>query len=160
MPIWPARSPGTTRQRCTMATTPSMGKKCSLSPIPLWVCGRLPDFPRNSARLVRRMRLRLPRLPRQAVGWTAHNSPRCRHTSQDPAQEVDLRLFRYIAPLYAVAGAKFRIEQTVWLQHFHFWCLQSSGLRRDFFDRKSCTLPNLTVRSGTENALKSSVWEG
>ena len=46
----------------------------------------------------------------QAVGYTTHNSPRWRHMAQIPAQEVDLLLFRYVAPLYAVVLADFRIE--------------------------------------------------
>jgi hypothetical protein len=33
--------------------------------------------------------------------------------AQNPAQEADL----YAASLYAVAGAKFRIEQRVWLKN-------------------------------------------
>jgi hypothetical protein len=37
--------------------------------------------------------------------------------AQNPAQEADLRRFRYAASLYAVAGAKFRIEQRVWLKN-------------------------------------------
>jgi hypothetical protein len=57
--------------------------------------------------------------------------------AQIPAQEVDLLLFRYVAPLYAVAGAKFRIEQRVWLQHFHFWRIQSDGFRRGFSSGKA-----------------------
>jgi hypothetical protein len=57
--------------------------------------------------------------------------------AQIPAKQADVRLFRYIASLYAVAGAKFRIEQNVWLQHFHFWCLQSNGLRRGFSTGKA-----------------------
>ena len=47
--------------------------------------------------------------------------------AKNPAQATDLGLFRYIAPLYAVAGAKFRIEQSVWLQHFHFWCYRATA---------------------------------
>ena len=44
MPIWPAPSRGTTRQECTMATTPSMVRKYSSFPIPLWACGLHPDL--------------------------------------------------------------------------------------------------------------------
>jgi hypothetical protein len=57
--------------------------------------------------------------------------------AQIPVQEVGLGRFWYFAPLYAVAGVKFRIEQSVWLQHFHFWCSQSNGLRRGFSTGKA-----------------------
>jgi hypothetical protein len=57
--------------------------------------------------------------------------------AQNPSEKADLRLIGYIAPLYAVAGAKSRIEQSVWLQHFHFWCLPSNGLRRGFSTAKA-----------------------
>src|SRR5271154_3718794 len=104
MPIWPARSPGMTRQNCTMATTPSMVKRYSSFPILRWVYGRRPDFLPNS---VRRMRSQL--------GGTADNHPRWRHRADNPHPKAGLRPFRYIAPLYAVFVAKFRIEQRVWL---------------------------------------------
>jgi hypothetical protein len=55
--------------------------------------------------------------------------------AQNHAQAADLRLFRYMESLYAIAGTRFRIELRVWLQHFHFWCLQSDELRRGFSSR-------------------------
>ena len=73
-------------------------KKCFLFLIPLWACGRPPDFLLS------------------LVGATfstrkvADNCPRWRHVAENPVTVPGLRRFRYIAPLYALAGANFRIE--------------------------------------------------
>jgi hypothetical protein len=61
-----------------------------------------------------RMRSQLaPRLT--GAGGIADNYPRWRHRADNPHQKSGLRPFRYIAPLYTVAGTNFRIEQRVWL---------------------------------------------
>jgi len=159
MPIWPARPPGTTRQKCTMVTTPSTVKKFSSFPIPLWDCGRPPDFLQSLTGPAHSTRLSAKKAAHNCPCWrhvaenpdpldflqsltgpahstrlsakkAAHNCPCWRHVAENPDPGTSLRPFRYVAPLYAVAGAKFRIEQRVWLQHFHFWCLQSNGFRR------------------------------
>jgi hypothetical protein len=40
----------------------------------------------------------------------ADNCPRWRHVAENPDLKAGLRRFRYVAPLYAVVLADFRIE--------------------------------------------------